>query len=164
MVYQQVSRVALLNAVVQSQGRQANRNGRVFEDLIAQRLRSEGYVSLTKLPDKFEFPFFVAQLRGRFSSIYGSPLRVDFFVWHPEKYPNGMIIECKYQETAGSADEKFPYTVANLRKANIPAVLLIMGRGPKPCSVEWCLKQQDEHLKVFKDLESFMKSTNRDLF
>lgn len=153
-----------MSAVMQSQGRQANRNGRVFEEQIAQRMRSEGYCQLTELPKTFEFPFFVAQLRGRFVSIYGAPMRVDFFVWHPEKYPDGLVIECKYQETNGSADEKFPYTVANLRKTGVSAILLLMGSGPKPCAIEWCLKQQDDRLRVFKDFESFMKSASRGLF
>jgi len=151
-------------AVTQSQGRQANSNGRAFEEMIAQRLRSKGYQSLSSPPPAFRTPFFVAQLRGQFFSIYGSPMRVDFFVWHPSKYPNGLVIECKYQETPGSADEKFPYTVANLRKAGIPAILLVMGSGPKRCAVDWCMQQQDDQLTVFKDFESFMKSANRDLF
>lgn len=155
--------MALLNAVVQSQGRQANINGRNFENQVAQCLRSQKYRHLTSLPDAFDFPFFVEQLRGQFMSIYGTPMRIDFFAWHPEKYPKGLIIECKYQETKGSADEKYPYTVANLRKTGIPAILLVMGSGPKPCAIEWCMKQQDERIKVFKDMESFLKSANRGL-
>lgn len=165
-MHQSILGVAVMNTILptQQQGRQANSNGRAFEDLIAQRLRSKGYQPLTMLPDAFEQPFFIYQLRGRFTSIYGSPMRVDFFAWHPMKYPNGLVIECKYQETAGSADEKFPYTIACLRKTGSPAILLLIGQGAKRCAVDWCLQQQDDRLMVFKDLESFMKSANRDLF
>lgn len=166
MVHQSVNGVALMatKAVIQNQGRQANSNGRAFEEMIAQRLRSSGYQQIQNCPKSFQSPFFVPQMRGRFVSIYGTDMRVDFFVWHPSKYPNGLVIECKYQETSGSADEKFPYTIANLRKTGIPAILLVMGSGPKRCAIEWCMQQQDDQLTVFKDFESFMKSANRDLF
>jgi len=153
-----------LALLTQQQGRQANQNGRAFEEQIAQRLKSKGYLQSDALPSEPEQPFFIYQFRGGFTSIYGLPMRVDFYVWNPVKYPNGLIIECKYQETSGSADEKFPYTIACLRKTGLPAILLLVGQGAKRCAVEWCLQQQDHQLTVFSDFESFFRAANRELF
>ena len=150
-----------LALLTQQQGRQANQNGKAFEDQISQRLKSNGYVQMDHIPEEREQPFFIYQYRGTFTSIYGLPMRVDFYVWHPVKYPDGLIIECKYQETSGSADEKFPYTIACLRKIGLQAILLLIGKGAKRCSVEWCLQQQDDQLMVFADFESFFKAVNR---
>lgn len=153
-----------LALLTQQQGRQANQNGRAFEEQIAQRLKSKGYLQADALPNEPDQPFFIYQFRGGFTSLYGLPMRVDFYVWNPVKYPNGLIIECKYQETSGSADEKFPYTIACLRKTELPAILLLIGQGAKRCAVEWCLRQQDRQLTVFADFESFFRAANRELF
>ncbi|CAK0764333.1 PD-(D/E)XK nuclease domain-containing protein [Gammaproteobacteria bacterium] len=145
----------------QQQGRQANSNGRDFEDLIAQILRSKGYEKLMYIPAEPHRAFYVPQLRGMFYSIYDLPMRADFYVWHPCKFPNGLIIECKYQETSGPADEKYPYVIASLRKTGIPAILFIIGNGAKRQAVQWAVDQQDENLTVFQNLESFLMFANR---
>lgn len=152
-----------LAKLIQQQGRQANQNGRAFEEQIIQRLKSKGYIQVAAIPEERDQPFFIYQHRGDFLSIYGLPMRVDFYVWNSVKYPDGLIIECKYQETSGSADEKFPYTIACLRKIGLPAILLLIGKGAKRCSVEWCLQQQDALLTVFADFESFFRAANREL-
>ena len=144
----------------QQQGRKANNNGRYFEQLISQSLRSRGYVECRVAPNPARSPFFVPQCTGLFESIYGIPMRVDFYVWHPDKFPQGLIIECKYQETNGSADEKFPYTVANLKKAGIPTILLLIGDGAKRKAVDWCARQQSTLLTVFVSVEAFLRRLN----
>lgn len=144
----------------QQQGRKANNNGRYFEQLIAQSLRSRGYAEYQQVPVAPQFAFFIYQHRGRFSSIYGIDMTVDFYVWHPGKYPNGLIIECKYQETQGTADEKFPYTILSLKKAGIPVILLVIGQGAKRKAIGWCLSQQSEMLTVFDSFEAFLLRAN----
>jgi hypothetical protein len=32
------------------------------------------------------------------------------------KFSDGLIIECKWQESAGSVDEKYPFVVLNIKK------------------------------------------------
>lgn len=149
----------------QQQGRQANQNGKAFEQQIAQRLRSKGYMQVDVIPEyqNPNQPFFISQYRSPFVSIYNLPMRVDFFVWHPSRYPNGLIVECKYQEIAGSTDEKLPYTVACLKKTGIPAILLLIGKGAKRGAIDWRLNQQDQLLTVFSDFEAFFRAANRDL-
>lgn len=144
----------------QQQGRKANNNGRFFEQLISQSLRSRGYAECGNAPPVASKPFFVPQSKGRFESIYGIPMTVDFYVWHPEKFERGLIIECKYQETGGSADEKFPYTVLSLKKTGVPAILLLIGAGAKRKAVDWCIRQQSTALTVFTSVEAFLHRAN----
>ncbi|CAK0745580.1 putative PD-(D/E)XK nuclease domain-containing protein [Gammaproteobacteria bacterium] len=151
----------IMGTQTQQQGRQANTNGRDFEDLIAQSLRSKGYCKLDEIPLSTDKAFYIPQFSGHFQSIYGLPMRVDFYAWHPTKFPDGLIIECKYQETSGSADEKFPYVIASLKQTGIPAFFFIIGRGAKRSAVDWAINQQDEKIKVFQSLEEFMKFANR---
>lgn len=72
----------------------------------------------------------------------------------------GLIIECKYQETGGSADEKFPYTVLSLKKTGVPAILLLIGAGAKRKAVDWCIRQQSTALTVFTSVEAFLRRAN----
>lgn len=144
----------------QQQGRKANSNGRTFEQLIAQSLRSRGYLECVIAPDPARQAFFVHQFKGAFESIYQTPMTVDFYVWHPDKFPKGLIIECKYQEINGSADEKFPYTVYSLKKTGIPVILLLIGQGARRAAVDWCVRQQSECLTVFLSVEAFLRRAN----
>lgn len=77
-------------------------------------------------------------------SIYGSKLYTDFVVMGIPPWEDGISIESKYQGSSGSADEKFPYLVANIKqKFPIPCVILYSLDGAKPKSVEWLLAQAD---------------------
>lgn len=49
------------------------------------------------------------------TSIYGHPLKADFVVMTSiPSLPNGFVIECKWQASDGSVDEKFPYIIENI--------------------------------------------------
>jgi len=107
-------------------------------------------------------PFFLRQYRGRFQSLYGLPLLVDFAIWHPQKYPQGFLIQVKYQETSGSVDEKFPFLVLSLLQTGIPTLLLLLGDGAKREAIAWCLAQQTPGgLTVMTQWETFIEALNR---
>ena len=61
-------------------------------------------------------------------SIIGKNRRVDVFCLH-EETGTAMAIECKYQRTAGTVDEKIPYTLDDLRAMHIPAFAVYAGDG-----------------------------------
>ncbi len=69
--------------------------------------------------------------------------RVDFFIVFKELFPNDLIMECKWQQVAGSADEKYPYLVDSIRTTGIPTIVMIGGNGYKPSALEWLKKQVD---------------------
>lgn len=53
------------------------------------------------------------------------------------KFPDGLIIECKWQQSAGSVDEKFPFLYLNIMKCRDPTVVVIDGGGYKPSALPW---------------------------
>jgi hypothetical protein len=61
-------------------------------------------------------------------SIIGKNRRVDILALHTESR-RAMAIECKYQATAGTADEKIPYTLDDLAALHIPAFAVYAGDG-----------------------------------
>ncbi|MCK5800937.1 MAG: hypothetical protein KAI47_27305, partial [Deltaproteobacteria bacterium] len=61
-------------------------------------------------------------------SIIGKNRRVDVFCLH-EETAIAMAIECKYQRTTGTVDEKIPYTLDDLRAMHIPAFAVYAGEG-----------------------------------
>ena len=142
------------------QGRNANTAGRVLESRVESLLKDCGYAHKD---DAAGQAFYIPQYR-RFKSIYGTDLRVDFYVWHPTKYPNGLVIECKSQESPGSVDEKYPYALLNLKGTECAAILIVEGNGPKAGAIDWCRRQENDQnawFRFFHGFLSFQKEVNK---
>lgn len=149
--------------MAEHQGQQANNNGRWMENDIAGRLISHGYTLRTRRLDQPP-PYFIRQARGLFTTMYGTPMQVDFYVWHPDKYPHGLVIESKHQEIAGSVDEKYPYLITSLKALSLPSILLLICPGAKAAAVQWALAQQEgERFRVYTTWETFISACNRGL-
>jgi hypothetical protein len=61
-------------------------------------------------------------------SIIGKRRRIDIFAVE-EQSAKALAIECKYQGTPGTVDEKIPYTLNDLRSMQIPAFVVYAGEG-----------------------------------
>lgn len=61
-------------------------------------------------------------------SIIGKDRRVDILVLH-QQTNRALAIECKYQHGHGTADEKIPYTIDDLRAMRMPACVVYAGEG-----------------------------------
>lgn len=61
-------------------------------------------------------------------SIIGKNRKIDILAVHHES-SRALGIECKYQGVAGTADEKIPYTLADLEAMHVPAFLAYAGEG-----------------------------------
>jgi hypothetical protein len=59
------------------------------------------------------------------ATIYDTVRRCDFFVINRAKFPNDLIIKCKWQQSSGSVDEKHPFLYFNIIKTGIPTVVLL---------------------------------------
>ncbi|WP_461368398.1 PD-(D/E)XK nuclease superfamily protein [Candidatus Darwinibacter acetoxidans] len=132
-------------------GTTANQTGQRAERVIACMLHERGY--------SFERQVYLGK------SIYGHKLYCDFLVSNIPEFPNGLIIESKWQGSAGSADEKFPYLIENVRQVfPCPTVIVIAGGGHRPGAVTW-LKAQVDGKKVVAalNLEEFLCWMNKDL-
>ena len=127
-----------------AQGKYANFTGQVLEKKVAMLLDECGYQQLKEKLVETQNQYYIHQFK-HFQSIYGGILCVDFFVWSQNKYPSGLVIECKSQAIAGSVDEKYPYTINNLKETKCPAILIIEGNGPKAGALAWCKKRADEN-------------------
>lgn len=96
---------------------QANYTGTVLEKFVLSRFADRGYnfVPVTKFtPARFlNQPIFTRKFHvGK--SIYGTEQYCDFIAYHPQRWPDNLIIECKWQQSKGSVDEKYPYLVLNI--------------------------------------------------
>ena len=64
-------------------------------------------------------------------TIIGKNRRIDIFCLH-EASGKALALECKYQSTNGTVDEKIPYAIDDLRAMHIPAWIVYAGEGFSP--------------------------------
>ena len=77
-----------------------------------------------------------------FTTIYGSEGKTEFVIYDT-KTERSIRVESKYQATAGSVDEKYPYMLLNAisQYPEKEVILIVDGGGYKPGSRQW-LKTQ----------------------
>lgn len=134
-----------------TQGGRASSNGASAEDTISDILTRKGCT-----PER---------QKSIGQGIYGTMLRADFFLEHIPDYPDGLIIESKWQETMGSVDEKLPYLVENIRICYpCPAIIVVGGGGMRSLALAWLKRQADGYrLVAVFTLEEFLTWANRSL-
>ena len=65
---------------------------------------------------------------GAGTTIIGKQRRLDLFVF--EKSRNlAMAVECKYQDSLGTVDEKIPYALEDIAQLPLPGIITYAGRG-----------------------------------
>jgi peptidoglycan hydrolase-like protein with peptidoglycan-binding domain len=134
-----------------------NENGSILESQINALLVSKGYAMLTKQPEGLaEYNWAIKQYR-KFSTLYGGQMRIDFFVCNRSKWPEGLAIECKWQSSPGTVDEKFPYVVENLKALPVPSIIMLAGGGYRPAALEWVKRQSSDRLTVVESIDSAIK-------
>jgi hypothetical protein len=128
-------------------GQQANHTGNALERFVEHALTEHGYTEFINHKDQV---FAMRNTIGgkQYSkqpycgqSIYDTKRNCDFLIMNLEKFPEGLIVECKWQQSSGSVDEKYPFTVHNIMKIGVPTVILIDGGGYKKQALTW-LKEQ----------------------
>ena len=94
-----------------SGGAIANLTGNALEKYVEHCLVSGGYVFVDRKAFKSvigeEQPVYTSQFPAG-TSIYNTPISADFAVYHPQRCPDCLIIEVKWQQVGGSVDEKYP--------------------------------------------------------
>jgi hypothetical protein len=124
-----------------SQGGTANTQGRILEQTIIPTFESRGFqvVSYTqwkKNPQGFDNELLLKNVP--YTSIYGHQGRTEFLV-KSAHYGLEVRIECKWQQSSGSVDEKFPYLYLNCVEA-IPEkdiIIIADGGGMKQGALKW---------------------------
>ncbi|MCA1991348.1 MAG: hypothetical protein LDL41_04765 [Coleofasciculus sp. S288] len=157
-------------------GARATRFGNSLERTVEGTLQAHGYSPICPtLPKKQRRNWLVHanDLQKRYarhvhigSGIYGTDIYVDFYLLGCPSIPSGLIIECKWQQTNGSVDEKLPYLNLNIQHCYpVPAIVLIDGQGMKPGAIAWLTQQitfNPKLLAVF-DLTKFIIWANNNL-
>ncbi|MCY4537681.1 MAG: hypothetical protein OXE52_05550 [Chloroflexi bacterium] len=148
-----------------SQGGRANMTGNRLEQVIESCLMDCGY---EKYPNKRELglmaeaekPVYCTQVTIG-NNIYDTALKCDFLLFHPQKWPNGLVIEAKWQQVGGSVDEKYPFLVLSIRKSLFETILLLDGGGYRPGAEQWLRRQTDSKLLRVFNLTEFITWVNQ---
>jgi hypothetical protein len=147
-------------------GSTANYTGKILQKYISDRLKERGYTFVSQ--DKFmpsrilEQPIFTEEYRQLCLGIYETPIKCDFILYHPKKWPDNLVIEAKWQQTSGSVDEKYPYNVLNIQtKYPYPAIIVIGGSGYKRGAEKWLRDQVKDNLLHVFNMEQFATWANK---
>jgi len=147
-----------------NQGKAANKSGNKLKKFVCDILLSKGYIELPK--EKFRPGIYLEQpifSKGYIikPNIYEGETHCDFIIFHPEKHSKCLIIECKWQQKAGSVDEKFPYIVENI-KNHYPhnAILILDGGGYKRSAEKWVKAQVNAKFISVFNMSEFQKWAN----
>ena len=62
------------------------------------------------------------------TSVIGKQRRIDLLVLESST-GLALAVECKFQDSLGTADEKIPYALSDLKSLRIPAVIAYAGSG-----------------------------------
>lgn len=122
-------------------GRRAVRRGRQLERFVAEELEDVGYELIW--PSMLIFPMrdmgqpvYAQQVEvGR--DIYGKVRKVDFLLFHPYRHPNGLVIQCKWQASSGSVEEKYPFEVLSIQQGEFDAIIVLDGGGYSKGAETW---------------------------
>ena len=88
-----------------------------------------------------------------YESIYGTKCRSEFLLRY---HGRDIRIECKYQESAGSVDEKLPYLMMNFTQKvdEEETIIITHGDGFRDGAINWLRETcKDTKCKVFTLLE-----------
>lgn len=151
-------------------GAQAYRTGNALENYMEHMLRSAKYFEsksgksqLFSNRELIDTKHYAKQVVIG-ESIYGTKVRCDFLIVNGKKFPKGLVVECKWQQTPGSVDAEYPFTVLNIDKLGIPTIILIDGQGYSKKAVEWLRGQvgQIKPLLGVYNMVEFQTMANKD--
>jgi hypothetical protein len=86
--------------------------------------------------------------------IWGAERRIDIVVTNPATRQR-LGIECKFQGTAGSAEEKIPTTIQDIDAWPIPGIVVFSGEGFSPHMRSFLIASGKAVL--FEDLEPWLR-------
>ncbi len=132
-----------------TQGAQANKNGRVFENMMVPIFKDAGFAVFNEADLKKQS---VRQKLGSlkryiiknasYMTIYNESGRTEFVIVDD---PRRIRVEAKYQSAPGSVDEKYPYMLLNgiYQYPEQEIIFVVDGGGYKPGARKWL----EDHIK-----------------
>ena len=138
-----------------TQGGQANKTGNVLEQLVVSTLTTHGF-DVVKYSDfekdKGKFGGELLLKNAPYTTLYNGNGKTEFLL-KSSKHDLCIRIECKWQQTAGSVDEKLPYVYLSAIDA-IPeddVIILIDGDGFRDGAIEWIKKVSGNRFYIPSD-------------
>lgn len=163
--------------MARTQGGTANRQGRILERTVVPIFESHGfevvsYSTWSKKPTDYGTELLLKHVP--YTTIYNQKGYTEFLI-KSERFGLNVRIECKWQQSSGSVDEKLPYLYLNCIETMPERDIIIVagGGGMKPGAIPWLKEavsqkkyvQPDAHeknIQVFS-IEEFMAWANRTL-
>lgn len=137
-------------------GHVANKNGRVLEDAVRSIAKTHGYKE-TNYKDwiKLNKPINYLVDSVPYITIYGTTGKTEFLF---ATSTGNIRVECKWQQSAGSVDEKYPYLFENMKTVDENTVIIILdGNGYKRKAKEWldtkCKGCTEKTIRLFSMVE-----------
>lgn len=129
-------------------GAKANFSGKSAEHVIGCFLEQRGYKVRYNCP---------LPCKG----IWGNTLKVDVFCQRIPKFKNGLIVESKWQDSSGSAFQKIPYAIENIKNCYPSDTILVidgdyMNKGIGKEAFNWAKQQVGGRLIEVFSLSGFM--------
>jgi hypothetical protein len=124
-----------------TQGGKANKAGRILEKTILPVFSENGFKIITHAtwardPDKYDGDVVITGVP--YTTIYGHTGKTEFVVKSPTRSLY-FRVECKWQSSNGSVDEKFPYLYLNMvEQFPEPHIIVVLeGGGYKAGAKQW---------------------------
>jgi len=147
-----------------AQGGLANSSGNTLEQTIIATLTSKGFpveIYRNWIKNPAAYPSDIVLRNVPYETIYGHRGNTEFLLIS-ERYNLTIRIECKWQQSAGSVDEKFPYLYLNcvqqMPENNI--IIVMDGGGAKAGAVQWLRQACDERLFLPEDSPKTITAMN----
>jgi len=143
---------------IDPQGQKAATNGSKFEYIVEEAIKYSLEIPSIKWsafcsPDNPLNTNDVLLKNVPYESIYGTKCRSEFLLRYKGRH---IRIECKYQESAGSVDEKLPYLMMNFTQKvdEEETIIITHGDGFRDGAINWLREScKDTKCKVFTLLE-----------
>jgi hypothetical protein len=146
------------------QGSLATGSGNTLEQTVTGTILSKGFTLVTyreyiKNGNKCGEELLIKNVPYR--TIYNHHGKTEFLLIS-KKYSLKIRIECKWQQSSGSVDEKFPYLYLNCIDAmpEEDIIIIIDGGGAKEGSVKWLKKAVEQRLYIDADKIKNIKVLN----
>lgn len=141
--------------MARTQGNIANSSGNVLEQTVALTLKAKDFEVLKYRDWEKNKELYGKELlleNVPFETIYGHKGNTEFLL-KSELYDLEIRIECKWQQSAGSVDEKFPYLYLNCidTMPEKDIIIIIDGGGYKEGALAWLKNAADNHLYQTKE-------------
>lgn len=148
-----------------TQGAQANLNGKVFEDMMIPIFQNNGFQVFTEAELKKKPVGFIDAIKryviknATYVTIYNEGGRTEFVIVDGTRK---VRVEAKYQASAGSVDEKYPYMLLNgiYQYPENEIIFVVDGGGYKPGAREWLKNHIEENWLDFKSRGKDIKLMN----